>query len=608
MDKPWTLGRSNKYNQGVYGEMLARWWAVYDKHYQRPRVYTYPGQTIPPQKSVSNYVRGEETIYEPAPTYQPIPETSSTYSSQPVRSQPAPVPVTTSASEAHGDGQPAQRDQQWFAPRAEWEPARQPPPPNSKPEAANFPTQQYEFQESKDLFVPPTTYPEPPKDMWYQVPDKPKQEEQLKPIFPWEEHAPKPTRVFPKSREPSPRPRRDSVSSLENLKGSIVAEPHSSPVRFRSDFISLTPADTTRPPPSEPAAPGRLPSPPRHIFPWEAHAPKATRVFSHNTPITTSTPTTSAETITSPEPTPTVKITPAPVTQATSPPQPLKSTWEDFQQRTNAWDDIPEITKYMEGLQKPRKARIQILHHTPTSPGEKGPEPLPIAERRTSLKLTDFPTEIERPSLPVTPAPIRRPSFWGDEREGGPLASADGVPLQEEWVRRFSSYPSSSPSHDDLYEHGGVLHVMCQHCGEQNPVAKLEELQRRQSEVLENPAILIERAKTPPVRQMPESSSREEAIAAALKALVMARPKAPAKPILKESRFEATDASEQELLSPNLRVTHSTTATGTKSPTRFNPIVLEGEAASERTSPEEERVTILDDSRVMATFEKEINA
>lgn len=33
-DKPWTLGRENKYNTGVYGELLGRWWSVYDKHYR----------------------------------------------------------------------------------------------------------------------------------------------------------------------------------------------------------------------------------------------------------------------------------------------------------------------------------------------------------------------------------------------------------------------------------------------------------------------------------------------------------------------------------------------------------------------------------------------
>ena len=51
------------------------------------------------------------------------------------------------------------------------------------------------------------------------------------------------------------------------------------------------------------------------------------------------------------------------------------------------------------------------------------------------MRLTDFPSELERPSLPVTPAPIRRPSFWGEERDQeGELPAAEGVPSQEDWV------------------------------------------------------------------------------------------------------------------------------------------------------------------------------
>jgi len=50
------------------------------------------------------------------------------------------------------------------------------------------------------------------------------------------------------------------------------------------------------------------------------------------------------------------------------------------------------------------------------------------------LKLTDFPSADDRPSLPVTPAPIRRPTFWGAERDGeGELPGAEGVPVQSEW-------------------------------------------------------------------------------------------------------------------------------------------------------------------------------
>lgn len=52
------------------------------------------------------------------------------------------------------------------------------------------------------------------------------------------------------------------------------------------------------------------------------------------------------------------------------------------------------------------------------------------------MRITDFPTELERPSLPVTPAPVRRTSFWGEEQEeSAELPAAEGVPKQEEWVR-----------------------------------------------------------------------------------------------------------------------------------------------------------------------------
>lgn len=60
---------------------------------------------------------------------------------------------------------------------------------------------------------------------------------------------------------------------------------------------------------------------------------------------------------------------------------------------------------------------------------------LPSPEKVPGMRLTDFPTELERPSLPVTPAPRRRPSFWGEERdEKGELPAAEGVPAQEDWV------------------------------------------------------------------------------------------------------------------------------------------------------------------------------
>jgi len=210
------------------------------------------------------------------------------------------------------------------------------------------------------LFQAPSAYPQPPKDMYYQVPATPPAAEPPKPIFPWEEHRSKPTRVFPEDKPPSPEP---SVTSP-----SITTD-----------------EDTVGP----------------------------------STPATQS----SAE--------------------------PFASYTH-----TNAWDDVPEIEHYISTLQHHRRAKVQVLVNTAAatepllSPDAASTTP---KERRPSVKLTDFPTEIERPSLPVTPAPVRRPSFWGEERdEAGDLPAAEGVPKQEHW----------------------------------NPVARLEELQRRQTKML----------------------------------------------------------------------------------------------------------------------------
>ena len=67
-DKPWTLGRENRFNHGVYGELMGQWWSVYDRHY-RPQTTAYASsQSKMGPKRVQDYVKGEETIYLPAQT------------------------------------------------------------------------------------------------------------------------------------------------------------------------------------------------------------------------------------------------------------------------------------------------------------------------------------------------------------------------------------------------------------------------------------------------------------------------------------------------------------------------------------------------------------
>ncbi|KAF4874502.1 Glycogenin-1 [Colletotrichum siamense] len=194
-------------------------------------------------------------------------------------------------------------------------------------------------------------------------------------------------------------------------------------------------------PKEKPAPPTQKPRP---IFPWEVNQPKPTRIFTgelaspsaeepSSTPTGEKTESSAFQALAEPsligssttgqksEPstpaTPTIRV-------ATSDP------WNAFT-RTNAWDEVPEIERYVEGLQKHRRGRSQ---------GSLGGTPVAKVAKEHGLKLTDFPSVVDRPSLPVTPAPIRRPKFWGG---GGPGASegddeeelpaAHGVPPQSDW-------------------------------------------------------------------------------------------------------------------------------------------------------------------------------
>ncbi|KAL8676929.1 MAG: hypothetical protein Q9186_006606 [Xanthomendoza sp. 1 TL-2023] len=377
-DKPWSVGRDRTGATGVYEELLGRWWAVYDKHYRVP-VAIVPGQSQPGSRTVEQYVTGETSISSFG--FSSIPESS------------IDVPVNTAKNVLTGKIEAAEDYQQGNAkptPTAQqrrwsidWDP--------KQPEAAGLPSEMYTMSTDRNLFQPPSSYPEPPSDMSYQVPSTPSTAERPKIIFPWEAHQRKANRVFSDYRRPS-------------SSGSA-------------------PSTTT-----DAGSPAKTASPP----------------------------------------TPTIQVTS---------PDPFANF--SF---TNVWDEMPEIERYVANLpQYLHRTKIRAYHHRGTSsPDDLDAPPSPSTEGalskvheriRPSMRITDFPSEIERPSLPVTPNPIRRPSFWGQERDAaGDLPPAQGVPDQADW----------------------------------DPVGKLDELQQRQTDLLR--AGPLSPGRDIPERSLPASS------------------------------------------------------------------------------------------------------
>jgi len=370
-NKPWSGPRSG--GPGVYGELLGRWWQVHDRHLRKEAPSS--GTAQHPIQGVAPSTEEHFQTSAPVPNTVVEPEAIVT---------PTEPPMTEPGEEAENIDQgvieptPTVQQRKFSAPEMEWDATKFEPPAQSRPEAANFPTAQYTFSDSHNLFKAPQAYPEPPKDMWYRVPEhKPKPAEAPKPIFPWEQlpDRPRATRVFAEDvpSEPSPAP---TVSS------------------------------------------------PTHPF-SRVHYDDSDKTASDESP----------EGVKSPE--------------RVSSPKSADQHWQAFQQSSiNAWDSVPGIENYVRTIMDShgRRTKTQVLQQT-TGTEELSSPLLERRNRRESLILTDFPSADERPSLPVTPAPIKRPSFWGEERnETGELPAAEGVPDQTDWVCPNCGFSSPNAS------------------------------------------------------------------------------------------------------------------------------------------------------------------
>ena len=222
--------------------------------------------------------------------------------------------------------------------------------------------------------------------------------------------------------------------------------------------------------PKEPPAPAS--EKPPAIFPWESHQPPASRVFWDE-----------GQELIGDGSLPTNEFLGPPGSQRAEPSMTGSSTigegksdpetpstprafgsrgdiWSSFD-RSNAWDEDPRIQRYARKLEEITQPRRVFTH-----------------VQRRGTRVTDFPSEYERPSLPVTPAPMRsHPKAWAvaGASGDGKLPAAEGVPSQAEWVCVHGRIWGPE---DCLCDLTNLLRYY------KDPMAQLEKLAAHQSEVL----------------------------------------------------------------------------------------------------------------------------
>ncbi|KAL2129683.1 hypothetical protein VTI74DRAFT_7438 [Chaetomium olivicolor] len=487
-EKPWIQGRDRSTGSSPFDQMVGRWWAVYDRHYHKDAIQAasaQPQQQVPP--IVQYFVKGE---YQPQVHYRiPVGEPPSVgpgsfhgqqyqppaapshahlqyfqhgqhsfpqpeqhihhdhhqhhlqHQQQPHDFHPPPPqPGSSAESSAHsviptipsissvpsqpveGTDAEARQDQatdrnDWAShpptqsqPQPDlapsWDAQRHPPPPNSKPEAINFPTTQYKMSYDTTPFVPPEKYPDAPTGMWFKTPSEPPTNESTF-DFGWEAYRPKPARTFAPPPAPPAPPVEPAPASAAEVEPVCSDSPDSQPGERRE-------AEQTQGEDSSAARQGQN-------FPESAKQPALPE-----TP--------------PPQPSHPVGERPSPLTL--TPPRSLANL-----KYTNAWDQIPAIQRWEERYQarmlQERRARARAAGKT-LELDEEEDIGIVLRRRRPSL-ITDFPSADERPSLPVTPAPVLRTTraWYGDYSFGGGgggsrtgerlLPDAEGVPPQSEW-------------------------------------------------------------------------------------------------------------------------------------------------------------------------------
>ncbi|KAF5984471.1 glycogenin-2 beta [Fusarium coicis] len=398
-NKPWFTGRDAPSGNNPFSEMTGRWWAVYDRHYRHQESSSDNASSTPQRIKAQDIItqkdlgtmKDRSMVADIAMRQILARPIMITIMFLLVVSQSQLLGITMNSitdSTLLNVSTITTKNQRTSHPRLrcmigmlrDTDFARHPPPADSKPEAMNFPSTHYEMSRDTAPFIPPERYPSPPKNMWYEVPkERPAPRSKPAPeIFPWERKRPRPTRSFigePEPPAPEPEP--------------TPGESSSDPSTGSTTQLSVT-----------------------------------TEGLTESSEVTASGSGTKNESSTS---TPIVQITPS-------------DPWTSYT-RTNAWDEVPEIERYVDrlhgGHRRGKSSTFTIGRVKSPSTGAWRDDRSNFKNR--GLKLTDFPSATERPSLPVTPAPIHRHSFWaGDDGEheheaAKKLPEAEGVPTQSDW-------------------------------------------------------------------------------------------------------------------------------------------------------------------------------
>nr|XP_036582817.1 Glycogenin-1-like protein 1 [Colletotrichum truncatum]KAF6791608.1 Glycogenin-1-like protein 1 [Colletotrichum truncatum] len=444
-DKPWFQGRQPSKGDSPFEEMVGRWWAVYDRHYRATETIL-DSQTM--QHHLMHQTENEHKIpeivqYFTKGEFQPQPQATDVASMgehlcEPQRSHghgsfhyhahPHSDRGAHSAQRHDAHGHDSSQEPYAYVNLPPRGSSQGPQSEIAYQAGHSFPLSSESFSpfagtqaEARSVQVPqhkergPTTHAEPSR-----------------------EPSPPPAPTWDAQRQPPPA---DSKPEALNFPSQVYEmsqdpAPFVPPERYPSPPRNMW----YEVPKVKPAPPTQKPRP---IFPWEVNQPKPTRIFTgelvekvNEDPLS---PPTGEQVVSSISQAPTESclvgsLSTTQKSEPNTPPTPSikpasSDPWTTFT-RTNAWDEVPEIERYVEGLQKHRRGKSQ------GSVGIPGGQ----AAKEHGLKLTDFPSVVERPSLPVTPAPIRRPKFWGgggsrtgegeDEEE---LPAAEGVPPQSDW-------------------------------------------------------------------------------------------------------------------------------------------------------------------------------